>query len=115
MRSSARAAVGSARRSANAAPILRMSGRRTVERYLRRVLDAGVVILVERLFREAQRTRDQHCGEALDCQVQVADRSIVIAAGALKLALDGGQLALEVEEVLVCLKVRIGLGNGHQP
>ena len=66
------------------------------------------------LFLEAGSARDQHIGKRLDADVEVAHGAVVVAPRHLQLILDLGELGLQLEEILVGLELRIGLGHRHQ-
>src|SRR5512134_608296 len=63
---------------------------------------------------EAEAVRHEVRGEGLAARVEVAHQGVVVAARVLDRLLEGGELALEREERLVRLELRVGLGHGEQ-
>ena len=76
---------------------------------------AAVLELEERLLLEAERARQQHIGERLDADVEVAHGAVVVAPRHLDLVLDVRKLVLQIEEILVGLELWISLRQRHQP
>src|SRR5262245_23111451 len=71
----------------------------------------GLADVEEFTLGEAAAAGDHRGGELLDRRVVVADGGIVEAARGGDLVLDRGELALELDEVLAGLEVRIGFGE----
>src|SRR5215467_16058268 len=70
---------------------------------------------IEELLRgEAKGAGEQHCGELLDAGVVLLHGIVEEATGGRELVLDVGELGLQLLEVLIGLKVRIGLAQGKQ-
>jgi hypothetical protein len=74
----------------------------------------GLFDLEESTLFEAEAFGDQIGGEAFDLDIQVSRRAIVIAAGHLDLTLDSIKVSSQIAEVIACLQVRIGFGQGKQ-
>lgn len=51
----------------------------------------------------------------MDLDVEIAHRAVVVAARHLQLIFNFGELVLQLQEVLVGLELRIGLGEREQP
>ena len=85
------------------------------EAHLRR-LALGVVLDLEELpLGEAERVGEDHGREGLDRVVEGEHRVVVDLARDGDLVLGVAELVLQVEEVLVRLQLRVGLGDGEQP
>ena len=56
----------------------------------------------------------QHIGKRLDPDIQVSDSTIIVTTRKLDLVFSISQVFLQVEIRLVCLQIRIGLGEGKQ-
>ena len=56
----------------------------------------------------------QHIGKRLDPDIQVSDSTIIVTTRKLDLVFSISQVFLQVEIRLVCLQIRIGLGQSQQ-
>src|SRR5690349_21366903 len=114
---SARAGPASASAASAAAAKATLRGRGCIrlEADRRRLAVVARLELEELAFPESERAGDQDGREHLDRVVVRQDRVVVDLARDRDLVLGVPELPLEVEEVLVRLQLRVGLGDREQP
>jgi len=77
------------------------------------VLAAGVGLIV-RLFVEAEDAREDVIREGLDLEVVIIHGAVEFAAGVVDPVLGAGDIGLEILELLGCLQIGVGFGDGHE-